>query len=111
MAMMNDDQYRIWVLRNEVIRQCLQPRCELHAQLVHASQMIQVPHRAGHVGNHDIGKPPVGESFCSPKISNQSASLLRDFPPRANGDGAIVNELSRLNVQSAKTTEKNRPEK
>src|SRR5439155_26312705 len=100
-----------WILRNEMIRQYLQPRCELHAQFVHASQMIQLPHRTGHISKHDIRKTPFGESFRSPKIPNQGASLLRNFPPRPNGDAAIVDELSGLNVQRAKTAEQNRAEK
>ena len=104
---MNDHQFAIRMLRDEMISDALQAGCQVDAEFVHAREMIEMLHRAGHIG-HDIRQSAIRKSFGAPKILNQRAAFLRDIACGMNRDGTIVKELGRLTATGQQASDDNR---
>ena len=66
MAVMHHHQFTIRTLRNEMIRQTLQTRRELEAELVHAGEEVEMLHWIGHIGQDKVRHPALGETFGTP---------------------------------------------
>jgi len=105
---MHHHQLAIRSLRDEVVGQPLQAGRQVDAEFIHPRKMVQLLHRARHIGQDDVGQPSFGKTFRAPKVLDQSAAFFRHLPGRMNRDVAIINELSGLSAAGIEANDKQR---
>src|SRR5688572_24309829 len=87
---MHHDELPVRPLRNEMIRQPLEPWPHFDAQLVDARQMGQAPDRAWDISNYP--RQVSGKSFRPPEVSHQHLALVGHIAARMQRDCPIINQ-------------------
>src|SRR2546421_20461 len=86
MAVMDHYQKAIRAFRNKMVGQPLQTGPQVEPKFLHASELTQVLHRTGHVGDYDTRQELSRKAFSAPNIFDQRPASLIRLPGRLNRD-------------------------
>ena len=96
MAVVDYHQFRIRVLRDEVIGEPLQAARHLHAQFVHARQVVEILHWTDYVRDDSVRETALGKTFVSPEVTDQFAPLFSDLFLGVDSDRPIHDQVGGL---------------